>query len=110
MYMIIERGLTVNTGDVLAEILGMREDLFFGWFELYCDGRLYLHYVNSLMPGQGNTSRLIDHWLYMGFDVHVVRPGDIMKHILEKRGFLITYQEIIGYHDTSEVMYRKSVK
>lgn len=104
--MIIERGFKVNSGEGLADILGMTGDLFHGWFELYQDGRLYLHYISSLYENQGNVQRLIDTWMGMGFDVYVVRPVDKMKHILEKRGFVSCYQDLEGYHGESEVMYK----
>lgn len=93
----IQRGLKLESGDMLAELLGFREDLFFGWFEIYPNGRLFIHYISSRDPGKGNVKRLIGQWLGMGLEVHCVRPNEIIRHILNERGFTEYYDEIDGY-------------
>lgn len=102
----VAKGYEVNNGDVLGEILGFHDSLFSGWFEIYPDGRLYLHYICCKHPNSGHTKRLILHWEDMGFVIYVVRPNEIMKHILEKRGYIMDVQEISGYQDECEVMYK----
>jgi hypothetical protein len=93
----IQRGLKLESGDKLAELLGFREDLFYGWLEIYTDGRLFLHYISSNVAGQGHVKRLIGQWIQMGFNVHLVRPNDVMRHIAEEYGMKEYFEDIDGY-------------
>jgi hypothetical protein len=93
----IDRGFKLESGDKLAEIMGFREDLFYGWYEIYTDGRLFIHYICSRYPGEGRTKWLIGQWVQMGFDVHMVRPNETMQHIADKMGMHEYFEEIDGY-------------
>jgi hypothetical protein len=87
-------GYEVRAESRLGEILGFRDDLFHGTIEILEDGRLYLYYISSKSPMEGNTTRLLQHWIYMGFDVHVVRPCPEMQRIITRLGFEEQFEEL----------------
>ena len=87
-------GFEVRAESRLGEILGFRYDLFYGTLEILEDGRLYLYYISSKSPMEGNTTRLLQHWIYMGFDVHVVRPCPEMQRIIDRLGFVEDFETL----------------
>lgn len=103
----LERGLRIDDGEKIADILGFTRDKFSGYFEIYKDGRLVLHYINSREPDMGNTQALIQQWFAMGFDVWVVRPNKTMQHICEKFHMSEHLYNVEGYgFDDVEVWHR----
>ena len=78
--------------------LGFTDDILYGRFEK-CGNILYIHFIASIYPGQGNVTRLITHLVKdTKFDVRVSRPCTIMKHILGKLGFCEAYENIEYYN------------
>ncbi len=97
----------IESGTTEGNALGFTDELFSGWLELKSGRRLYLHYIISRSRDEGNTQALIGRWLEQGYDVRVVMPRPVMRHILEKFGFL-PLQEFLPdqYGDPVEVWYR----
>jgi hypothetical protein len=87
-------GYEVYSGSRLGEILGFTEELFYGWLEILENGRLYLYYISSKNPMEGNATRLIKHWIYMGFEVRIVRPCPEMRSIIEPMGFMEFFEDL----------------
>ncbi|HUH78701.1 MAG TPA: hypothetical protein VLY83_02265 [Methanoregula sp.] len=75
-------GVRIETGTPEGDALGFFGELFSGWAELMEDQRIYLHYIISRNRNEGNTQALIRNWLYGGYDLHIVMPRPIMRHIL----------------------------
>jgi hypothetical protein len=97
----------IETGTPEGDGLGFTGDLFSGWLERYNDNRLYLHYIISRIRNEGNVHALIRDWLDRGFDVRVVMPRPIMRHILEKFGFVPSAEYLPDqYGGRVEVWYR----
>jgi hypothetical protein len=102
----LERGLRIDNRERLADILGFDKN-FCGYFEIYKDGRIILHYIVSMNPNQGNVQMLIQQWFAMGFDVWVVRPNQIMQHICEKFHMSEYLYNVEGYgFDDVEVWHK----
>jgi len=96
----------IETGTPEGDALGFSEDLFSGWLELETGRRLYLHWVISRHRNEGNVQALIRGWLDRGYDVRVVMPRPVMRHILEKFRFLPLNEFLPGqYGDPVEVWY-----
>jgi hypothetical protein len=87
-------GYEIRAGTRLGEILGFREELFYGTMEILEDGRLYLYYISSKEPMEGNTTRLIQHWIDMGFEVRIVRPCPEMQRIIGRMGMVEHIEEL----------------
>lgn len=83
--------LRIETGTPEGDALGFSENLFSGWLEMEAGNRLILHYIISRHKNEGNTQALIREWLTEGYDVQVVMPRPIMRHILEKFYFSPTF-------------------
>lgn len=97
----------IETGTSEGDALGFSEDLFSGWLEMEEGNRLILHYIISRHKNEGNTQSLIRQWLEEGYDVRVVMPRPIMKHILRKFRFVpgkAVFPE--QYSDAVEVWHR----
>ena len=89
----------IETGTPEGDSLGFTDDLFSGWLEIdERMKRLYLHYVISKKKNQGNTQNLLVSWLEAGYEVRVVMPREIMRHILMKPRL----QELGGFYYTHE--------
>jgi hypothetical protein len=93
-------GVVVYTGSELARAMGFTDELFFGHLEIceapmgYNNHILYVHYINSLRPGQGNVTRLFSDWTKK-YELRVVKPVDNMKELLTNMGgFAETYENI----------------
>jgi hypothetical protein len=98
----------IETGTPDGDAIGFTEDLFSGWLEMMDDRRLYLHYVISRRKNEGNTQALIRHWLSAGYDLRIVMPRPIMRHIGEKFGFGPSYEYLPGHYEYPvEVWSRK---
>ena len=67
--------------------LGFTSDLFRGWLWKTGD-QVTISFIESLHPGQGNLSRLIDSIEAAGFAVEVPSPLDKMARILRRKGFV----------------------
>ena len=89
----------IETGTPEGDALGFSEDLFSGWLEMMDEQRLYLHYVISRRKNEGNVKTLIQGWLTMGYDLQVVMPRPIMRHILEKFGFAPSYEFLPDHYE-----------
>lgn len=97
----------IETDTPEGDALGFTGDLFSGWLEMYEDSRLYLYYIISRCKNEGNTRRLLMRWLSEGYDVRVVMPSVIMRHIISKFNFM-PYQEYLPsyYEDPVDVWRR----
>lgn len=79
----------VQPGDDLAEELGFTYTLFAGNLDVHLqDYEIYLYYIRSLHPHEGNVRRLLEQWIHDGWDVRVVMPNIIMQELLTKLGFI----------------------
>ena len=100
-------GLRIDTGTPDGDALGFFGELFSGWMEMTGERRLYLFYIISRRKNEGNTQALIRNWLSGGYDLRVVMPRPVMRHILEKFGFIATYEDMPEHYDYPvEVWYR----
>ena len=88
----------IETGTPDGDAMGFSGDLFSGWLESE-DGRLYLHYIISRHKNEGNTKRLILIWLARGYDIRIVMPRPIMRHIIKKFGFEPSYEFLPGHYE-----------
>ena len=61
--------------------------------------RLYLHYIISRQRNEGNTQGLIRYWLTLGYDIRIVMPRPIMRHIIKKFGFVPSYEFLPGHYE-----------
>jgi len=87
--------ILVVPGDDLAERLGFTYLLFDGKIDVHLkDREIYLYYIRSLHPRQGNVRRLLERWISEGWDVHVVMPNIIMQNLIEKMGFVERYEKL----------------
>jgi hypothetical protein len=97
----------IESGTAKGDLLGFSGDLFSGWLERTGDGRLYLHCIISRKKNEGNTQGLIRHWMSLGYDLRVVMPRPIMRHILGKFGFEPSWEFIpVHYEYPVEVWCR----
>lgn len=79
----------VNPGDDLAEQIGFTYLLFDGKLDVHMQDReIYLYYIRSLRPKEGNVRQLLERWIHDGWDIRVVMPNYIMQPLLEKLGFV----------------------
>lgn len=51
---------------------------------------LWINYIEAIEPGKGKTQNAIKKLLREHFDVRIVLPNEIMKHIAEKFGLVKT--------------------
>jgi hypothetical protein len=63
------------------------------------DQRLYLHYVISRRRNEGNAQLLLRRWLDYGYDIRVVMPRPVMRYILEKFGFVVSYEYLPEHYE-----------
>ncbi len=98
----------IETGTSDGDILGFTEDLFSGWLELYNDSRLYLYYIISRCKNEGNTRKLIRRWISEGYDVRIVKPSSIMKHILGEFGYVESFEDLSRHYDHEVEVWYKS--
>jgi hypothetical protein len=97
----------IETGTPEGDALGFFEQLFSGWLETRDDNLLYLHYIISRNRNKGNTQALIRRWLSAGYEVRVVMPRPVMRHILRKFRFIPSREYFPGeYEDEVEVWSR----
>jgi hypothetical protein len=101
----------IETGTPEGDAIGFSEKLFSGWLEVMEDHRLYLHYVISRCKNEGNTQSLIRNWLTHGYDLRIVMPRPIMRHILGKFGFLPAYEYLPEHYEYPvEVWCRRGLR
>ena len=97
----------VETGTPEGDALGFTGDLFSGWIEMENSRRIYLHYIISRNKNEGNTQALFRRWLGDGYDLRVVMPRPIMRHILKKFRFFPSYEFLPEHYEFPvEVWYR----
>ena len=97
----------IESGTPEGDLLGFSGDLFSGWLEQDSDDRLYLHYIISRRKNEGNAQRLIRHWIALGYDLRVVMPRPIIRHILKKFRFVPAWEYLAGHYEYPvEVWYR----
>jgi hypothetical protein len=89
----------IETGTVDGDALGFLEELFSGWLEMNDDKKIYLHYIISRHKNEGNTQGLLSRWLFEGYDLRVVMPRPIMRHILSKFGFVPSYEFLPDHYE-----------
>ena len=71
--------------------IGFTSDKFEGW--LWKIGNyIYISFIVSKQPNQGNLSKLFDNILKLGYGIKVPTPIGKMKLILKKKGFKKTYE------------------
>ena len=100
----------IETGTPEGDALGFSEDLFSGWLEMVDEKRLYLHYIISRRNNEGNVQALILSWLTIGYDLQVVMPRPIMRHILGKFGFTSLYEYLPDHYEYPvEVWCRRAI-
>jgi hypothetical protein len=98
----------IETGTSEGDSLGFTEKLFSGWLEIYNDSRLYLYYIISRRKNEGNTRQLINRWISEGYDVRIVMPSTIMKHIISSIGYEQSYEDLSGHYDDVVEVWRRS--
>jgi hypothetical protein len=82
-------------GDKLAEDFGFTEDKFDGW--LWEDGEfMWISFIISLDPGQGNLKKLFDAIESKGYKLIVPTPSSRMVMICKKRGMVLTNAKYNG--------------
>jgi hypothetical protein len=96
----------IETGTSEGDILGFTEELFSGWLEIYKDARLYLYYIISRCKNEGNTQTLITRWVNEGYDVRIVKPSPVMKHILGKFGYVESFENLSRHYDEEVEVWR----
>jgi len=96
----------IETGTSEGDILGFTEELFSGWLEIYKDARLYLYYIISRCKNEGNTQTLIKRWVNEGYDVRIVKPSPVMKHILGKFGYVESFENLSRHYDEEVEVWR----
>lgn len=107
MQMTIRR---IETGTPEGDALGFSGNLFSGWLEMVDDQWLYLHYVISRRKNEGNIQALFRNWINLGYDLRIVMPRPIMRHIGEKFGFSPVYEYLPSHYENPvEVWYRKVI-
>jgi len=99
----------VETGTLTGNTLGFTEELFSGWLELYEDSRVYLHYIISRHKNEHHTQQLLESWIDNGYDVRVVLPRPIMKHILTKYGFESSSEFLPEHYDEEVEVWKRPV-
>lgn len=92
----------------LAKKLGYTEDKFEGWLGLK-DGYIYISFIVSKKPNQGNLSKLFDRILELGYGIKVPTPFARMKRICVKHGFKKTIEHSAKMGDV-EVWVKEWVK
>jgi hypothetical protein len=103
--------IRIETGTPEGDAIGFSEDLFSGWLEMVDETRLYLHYVISRRKNEGNVQALIRCWLSLGYELEVVMPRPIMRHILAKFGFAPAYEFLPDHYEYPvEVWCRTGVR
>jgi len=100
--------IRVDSGSEMGNALGFTSDLFSGWFELEKGRKLYLHYIISRKKNEGNTQALIRRWLSEGYDLHIIMPRPIMRHILEKFRFVHAYEYIPDHYEYPVEVWRSA--
>jgi hypothetical protein len=76
----------IGIGSEAAGRLGFTADKFCGWLWKTGDA-IYVSFVVSRQPGQGNFSALVDSILSNGCAVKVPTPLGKMRDILQHKGF-----------------------
>lgn len=97
----------VETGTLTGHALGFTEELFSGWLELYEDSRVYLHFIISRHKNEHHTQHLLESWIDNGYDVRVVLPRPIMKHILRKYGFESSSEFLPDHYDGEVEVWKR---
>lgn len=88
----------IPSGSEDGKLLHFTDDLLYGRLEKR-GNILYLHFIASIYPREGNVTRWIRFLLKeTPFDVRVSRPCEIMKHILKKFGFIEAYEHLEYYN------------
>jgi len=90
-----------------GDALGFSGTLFSGWLELENATRIYLHYIISRRKNEGNTQGLLKRWLLEGYDLRVVMPRPIMRHILSKFGFVPSYEFLPDHYEYPVEVWRE---
>lgn len=94
-------GICADAGSALANVLGFTDELFHGYIEVCQDRKtdreiIYLHYINSTKPRQGNVKNLLRSWIDAGFRVRIVRPEPEMQNIIIPMGFTLFWENKNG--------------
>jgi hypothetical protein len=97
----------IESGTPEGDALGFVESLYSGWLELRENHRLYLHFIISRNKNGGNTQALIRQWLAQGYDVRVVMPRPIMRHILDKLHFVPSGESLPEWYEEIVECWRR---
>jgi len=74
-----------------GKLFGFTSDKFDGW--LWKKGNyIYISFIVSKKPGQGNLSLLLNKILEKGYGIKVPTPSAKMRAILLKKGFTRKYE------------------
>ena len=85
-----------------AETFGFTSDKFDGWLWLK-DGYVYISFIISLKPNQGNLAGLFSQISSLGYGIKVPTPFAKMKAILTTHAFHKTKEYSNEMHDDVEV-------
>jgi cyclopropane fatty-acyl-phospholipid synthase-like methyltransferase len=100
----------IETGTPAGDALGFYEEFFSGWLEIYADSRMYLHYIISRHKNEHHTQQLLEMWIWTGYDVRVVLPRPIMRHILIKFGFEQSSELLADHYEDEVEVWRRPLK
>lgn len=75
----------------LAKKIGFTGDKFDGWLGKK-NGYIYISFIISKKPNEGNLSKLFDKILKCGYGIKVPTPFAKMKAICEAKGFKRTME------------------
>lgn len=81
----------IKLDSVFGKELGFTSDLFDGYLWKK-NNEMWISFINSKKPRNGNLSKLFDELWSRGFVVCVPTPSVLMSAILIKKGFKQTFQ------------------
>ncbi len=99
---VLEYDGIVELDTPIAQELGFISDLFDGYLWLH-PGEIYISFIESVKPGQGNLSRLLDRCWELGLTIKVPTPFPHMEAILKHKGFKHTTEWVEAANAPCEV-------
>jgi len=95
-----------NPGQGLASELGFTSDLFSGW--IWKKGsEIYISFIESRYPGQGNFSRPLDNILGAGYTPVIPTAMGRMEAILMAKGYSHCWEWWDEMGDWCDVWYKR---
>ena len=85
-----------QVGTPEADLIGFTKDKFWGNFSKE-GNRIFFQYVGSYHRNQGNVQQMYKDLMNEGWELYIVRPGEIMQHICNKLNLTEeTYEDVQG--------------